>query len=101
MEIKTASESEQELDFTRRPVPPSGRMPRFALTMAWWSVCSAMFWIVIAATLASIYGTKHALIGAKRLVMDPIMVELPRIDGIPRLDECRRIAGAHQAATGV
>lgn len=63
MEIKTASESEQELDFTRRPVPPSGRMPRFALTMAWWSVCSAMFWIVIAATLASIYGTKHALIG--------------------------------------
>jgi len=63
VEINAAPSAEQELDFTKRPVPASGRMPRFALTMAWWSVCSAMFWIVIAATLASIYGTKHALIG--------------------------------------
>lgn len=63
MEIKTALTTEQELDFTRRPVPASGRMPPFALTMAWWSVCSAMFWIVIAATLASIFGTRDALIG--------------------------------------
>ncbi|MBL1377854.1 purine-cytosine permease family protein [Zobellella iuensis] len=38
-------------------------MSRFGLTMAWWSVCSAMFWLVVAATLAIHYGTLNTLIG--------------------------------------
>lgn len=52
-----------ELDYTQRSVPQEGRMPKFALTMAWWSCCSAMFFIVVAATMAMTYGTKNALIG--------------------------------------
>jgi len=63
MELKSAPATAQELDFTKRPVSEEGRMPALSLTMAWWAVCSAMFWIVVAATLASIYGTKHTLIG--------------------------------------
>ena len=31
--------------------------------MAWWSVCSAMFWLVVSATLALNYGTVNTLIG--------------------------------------
>ncbi|MFP2769901.1 purine-cytosine permease family protein [Oceanisphaera sp. KMM 10153] len=50
-------------DFTRSPVPQSARMSRFGLTMAWWSVCSAMFWLVVSATLAIHYGTVNTLIG--------------------------------------
>lgn len=50
-------------DFTRSPVPQSARMSRFCLTMAWWSVCSAMFWLVVSATLAIHYGTVNTLIG--------------------------------------
>ena len=54
---------ETEMDFTKEPVPQNRRMPRFGLTMAWWAVCSAMFWIIVAATLASAYGTRNAIIG--------------------------------------
>lgn len=54
---------EKEMDFTKEPVPVHGRMARFGLTMAWWAVCSAMFWIIVAATLASAYGTKNTIIG--------------------------------------
>ncbi|WP_116473488.1 purine-cytosine permease family protein [Zobellella maritima] len=50
-------------DFTRSPVPNHARMPRFGLTMAWWSVCSAMFWLVVSATLALHYGTLNTLAG--------------------------------------
>lgn len=50
-------------DFTRTPVPHHARMPRFGLTMAWWSVCSAMFWLVVSATLALHYGTLNTLLG--------------------------------------
>lgn len=50
-------------DFTRSPVPQNARMSRFGLTMAWWSVCSAMFWLVVSATLAIHYGTVNTLIG--------------------------------------
>ena len=32
-----------ELEFSDRPVPPDQRMRRMPLTMAWWSVCSALF----------------------------------------------------------
>ncbi|SMF46841.1 purine-cytosine permease family protein [Pseudogulbenkiania subflava] len=50
-------------DFTRSAVPHDARMGRLSLSMAWWSVCSAMFWLVVSATLAINYGTVNTLIG--------------------------------------
>lgn len=52
-----------ELDYSQRPVPPSGRMPKLNLTMAFWAICSAMFFLIISATLAEIYGTANTIIG--------------------------------------
>jgi purine-cytosine permease-like protein len=52
-----------ELEFSDRAVPPEGRMGRLPLTMAWWSVCSAMFYLVVAASLALAYGSVNAIIG--------------------------------------
>ena len=48
------------------PVPSQARMGRLSLTMAWWAVCSAMFYIVVGASLALSYGTRNALIGMLR-----------------------------------
>lgn len=53
----------QDLDFSERPVPPEGRMPKLNLMMAWWAVCSAIFYMVVAAAMARAYGTTNALIG--------------------------------------
>jgi purine-cytosine permease-like protein len=39
------------------------RLERRALAMAWWGICSAMFYLVVAAALALGYGTVNALIG--------------------------------------
>lgn len=50
-------------DYAMHPVPADQRMGRFSLTMAWWGVCSAMFYIVVAATLAKQFGTLNAIIG--------------------------------------
>ncbi|WP_199054749.1 cytosine permease [Aquitalea sp. ASV15] len=61
--LQMPSEEGVDDDFTRSPVPAGARMPRFGLTMAWWSVCSAMFWIVVSATLALNYGSVNTLIG--------------------------------------
>ncbi len=44
-------------------VPENERISRRSLTMAWWAICSAMFWLVVAATLAMNFGTINALIG--------------------------------------
>ena len=44
-------------------VPEAERMNRGSLSMAWWAICSAMFWLVVAATLAMNFGTTNALIG--------------------------------------
>jgi len=44
-------------------IPPDERMNRGSLSMAWWAICSAMFWLVVAATLAMNFGTVNALIG--------------------------------------
>ncbi|MEK0085715.1 purine-cytosine permease family protein [Benzoatithermus flavus] len=52
-----------DLDYASAAVPPDGRMPKGALTMAWWAVCSAMFYIVVAATLALNFGARNAMIG--------------------------------------
>lgn len=52
-----------DLDFSDKPVPDEGRMPRINLMMAWWAVCSAIFYLVVAAAMARTYGTANALIG--------------------------------------
>lgn len=52
-----------ELDYSQRAVPPSGRMPRLNLTMAFWAICSAMFFLIVSATLAQVYGTANTIIG--------------------------------------
>ncbi|WP_271911815.1 purine-cytosine permease family protein [Vreelandella alkaliphila] len=52
-----------DLDFSERPVPLEGRMPKLNLMMAWWAVCSAIFYMVVAAAMARSYGTTNALIG--------------------------------------
>lgn len=44
-------------------VPLDERMNRGSLSMAWWAICSAMFWLVVSATLAMNFGTINALIG--------------------------------------
>jgi hypothetical protein len=58
-----ATTSKEGTDYSKRPVPQEGRAGAASLTMAWWSCCSAMFWIVVAATLASVYGTWNTIIG--------------------------------------
>lgn len=52
-----------ELDVSTVRLPEQARMPRFALTMAWWALCSAMVYLIIGATLALYYGTANAAIG--------------------------------------
>ncbi|PVE20950.1 allantoin permease [Microvirga sp. KLBC 81] len=61
--ISATTESEATADFASNPVPLTARMPRGPLTMAWWGVCSAMFYLVVAGTLAHAYGARNALIG--------------------------------------
>jgi len=39
------------------------RATKGSLTMAWWGVCSAMFYLVIGIAMAENYGTKNAIIG--------------------------------------
>lgn len=46
-----------------QPIPEDHRLGRGSLTMAWWGICSAMFYLVVAAALAMGYGTLNALIG--------------------------------------
>jgi len=50
-------------DYATTAVPSDKRMPKFALTMAWWAVCSAVFYIVVGAAMALNFGTKNAIIG--------------------------------------
>lgn len=50
-------------DYSLHVAPRSWRMRRTALTMAWYSLVSAMFFLYIAASLATAYGTANAAIG--------------------------------------
>lgn len=45
-------------------IAESERLPRGSLSMVWWSLCSAMFYLFLGAALALQYGTRNALIGA-------------------------------------
>jgi purine-cytosine permease-like protein len=50
-------------DFAGHVVPPTWRSSRGSLVMAWFSVCSAMFWIVFAGTMSLLVGTRDSVIG--------------------------------------
>ncbi|WP_394181268.1 purine-cytosine permease family protein [Marinomonas posidonica] len=54
---------ESTQDSSSLPIPDSARMGAFSLTMAWWAVCSAIFYIVVGASLALSYGAQNAIIG--------------------------------------
>ena len=53
----------EDLDYSNVPVPSTARMPAGSLSMAWWAVGTAMFWLVISASLAMSFGTLNALAG--------------------------------------
>lgn len=50
-------------DYSLHVVPRSWRMDRLKLTMAWYGVATAFFYIYLAAFIALAYGTVNALIG--------------------------------------
>jgi len=50
-------------DYSLHVVPRSWRMDRGKLTMAWWAVATAFFYMYFAAFIALAYGTVNALIG--------------------------------------
>lgn len=50
-------------DYSTHVVPRSWRSGRLSLSMAWAALFSAMFWLVIAASVALAVGTRDALIG--------------------------------------
>lgn len=52
-----------EVDSSVSAVPSHARMGRLSLSMAWWAVCSAMFYIVVGASLALAYGARNAILG--------------------------------------
>lgn len=61
--MKSSEKEVSDLDYSDQPVPDEGRMPRTNLMMAWWAVCSAIFYMVVAAAMARSYGTMNALVG--------------------------------------
>jgi purine-cytosine permease-like protein len=60
---KAAAAEADNSDYSSVAVPPDARMPKAALTMAWWAVCSAVFYIVVGAAMALNFGTRNAIIG--------------------------------------
>lgn len=52
-----------DIDYANVPIPSNHRMRRTALSMAWFALCSAMFWLMVPAVLAQSFGTVNVLIG--------------------------------------
>src|SRR5882757_9812212 len=50
-------------DYALHVVPPTWRLGRAKLAIAWSSTAAALFWVVLAALAASIVGTSQALLG--------------------------------------
>ncbi|WP_449433409.1 purine-cytosine permease family protein [Pseudomonas putida] len=59
----TLNKQGDNIDYSVVAVPDTHRMSKVSLTMAWWGICSAMFWLVVCATLAMTFGSKNAIIG--------------------------------------
>ncbi len=54
---------EHAIDESTHIVSAQDRASKGSLTMAWWGVCSAMFYIVVGIAMAKSYGTMNAIIG--------------------------------------
>jgi purine-cytosine permease-like protein len=54
---------EVSLSYSSYLVRDSDRVPRWSLTMAWWALFSAMFWIYVAVASAGAVGLVNTLIG--------------------------------------
>ncbi|MDY2584423.1 hypothetical protein [Helicobacter sp.] len=54
---------EHTTDESTHIIGENQKSSRFSLMMAWWGVCSAMFYIVVGVAMAQAYGTKNAIIG--------------------------------------
>jgi hypothetical protein len=52
-----------ESDLALSAANEASRMPRTALTLAWWSIVSAMFFIYVAAALSLRFGVANAFVG--------------------------------------
>lgn len=50
-------------DFSLHIVPPTWRSSKLSLSMAWFGLMSAMFWVVVGSTVALTVGTINTLIG--------------------------------------
>ena len=50
-------------DYSLHVMPPSWRAPATSISMAWFALFSAMFWLVVAATVSLAVGTIDTLIG--------------------------------------
>jgi purine-cytosine permease-like protein len=59
---RVLKEAESE-DYSLHVVPPTWRMQRGRLTMAWYAVMTAFFYMYFAAFIALAYGTVNALVG--------------------------------------
>lgn len=57
------TDSAPESPVDRDRVPESGRLSRWSLTMAWWAMFSAMFWLYIAVASAGAVGVPATLAG--------------------------------------
>ncbi len=60
--MKNSNEHETS-DASTQIVSEQDRANKGSLTMAWWGVCSAMFYIVVGVAMAKSYGTVNAIIG--------------------------------------
>ncbi len=54
--------SDEGVDTATHAIPDDARATRLSLTMSWWGVCSALFYIFLGATLSVAYGTVNTLI---------------------------------------
>ena len=63
-EVSSPAAGNEESDLATQVVSEAHRMSAGALTMVWWSLCSAMFYLFLGATLALTFGTRNALVGA-------------------------------------
>jgi hypothetical protein len=50
-------------DFIDEPTPESGRLPLLSLTMAWWALATAAFFIVLAPILSQVHDVPNVLVG--------------------------------------
>lgn len=61
--MASAPQSRAADNVSQSVLPEPARMGKLSLTMAWWAVCSAVFYIVVGASLAQAYGAINAIIG--------------------------------------